>query len=81
MVHRCRASNAGGITEIIQDGTSGVLVPPGDANALSSAMCSLLNNAQLRRKIEAGAAVRARHFSIDAFVARFESHVSAVLAA
>jgi glycosyltransferase involved in cell wall biosynthesis len=44
------ASRVGGVPEIIGDG-NGVLVPPGDADALASAMTTLLDDAELRRRI------------------------------
>lgn len=38
------ALNRGGIDEVIQNGVNGILVPPGDRNALASALCSLFND-------------------------------------
>lgn len=39
------------IPEIVENGVSGVLVPPNDANALAGAMMALLQNEPLRREL------------------------------
>ena len=43
------ASNAGGIPEIIVDNVNGILVAPGDSNALSCAVCRVLESPALRK--------------------------------
>lgn len=60
---------AGGIPEIIQPGLNGELIEPGDVNALSSALNSLLASADLRQRYGAAGRewVEAR-FSITAMV-------------
>lgn len=45
------ASGVGGLTEVIQDGQTGLLTPPGDATALAGRLMELLNNKQLRLEI------------------------------
>jgi glycosyltransferase involved in cell wall biosynthesis len=52
------ATAAGGIPEILEDGEAGVLVPPGDWQAMSSALGRLLADPELRRRM--GAAGRRR---------------------
>lgn len=65
------ASTAGGIREIVRDGETGRLVPPGDARALAAAVRELLDDPQRARTLgRAGARlVRERH-SLDASMAR-----------
>jgi glycosyltransferase involved in cell wall biosynthesis len=45
------SSNVGGIAEVIRDGETGLLVPPGDAAALESAIASLAADASLRQRL------------------------------
>jgi glycosyltransferase involved in cell wall biosynthesis len=52
------ASNVGGIPEIIEDGISGLLVPPGDAPALRQALSGLI--ADPARRLAMGEAARRR---------------------
>lgn len=58
------ATRVGGIPEIIDDGSDGLLVPAQDSGAIAQAIASLLNNSQLRIKM-AGAGK-------DKVVGRFE---------
>jgi glycogen synthase len=48
-------SNVGGIPEIITDEVDGLLVPPGDCEALSRAILRLLQDAELRQRLGATA--------------------------
>lgn len=54
------ASAQGGLTEVVHDGQDGILVPPGDAPALASALRGVLEDAELRGRLAAGALARAR---------------------
>ena len=51
-------TSAGGLKEVVQDGVTGLLVPPRDVAALSAGMRRLLSDAPLRRQM--GEAGRAR---------------------
>ena len=63
------ASAVGGLTEAVEDGVTGLLVPAGDAGALRSAIDRLLGDAELRRRFGAAARVKAeREFSREAAV-------------
>ncbi len=48
------ASRGGGIEEILRDGVSGLLVPPGDEKALAVALARVLGDAKLRTRLVAG---------------------------
>jgi glycosyltransferase involved in cell wall biosynthesis len=49
------ATAAGGIPEVVQDGVTGVLVPPRDPQALAQAVYQLLRHPEQRRRFgEAG---------------------------
>ncbi len=52
------ATTAGAFPEVIEDGVSGVLVPPGDARALAGAIRRLMADAALRERL--GSAARKR---------------------
>jgi alpha-maltose-1-phosphate synthase len=64
------ATRVGGIPEVVDDGTTGILVPPNSPELLATAVASLLNDAEL--SVRMGQAGRARvenHFAADAHVA------------
>jgi len=57
------ASKIGGLKEIVQEGVSGLLVPPGDSIALANSIVYLLSNEQIRLRLGEGARRRAEEFS------------------
>ena len=60
---------AGGLTEAITDGETGVLVAPKDVEALGGAITRLIENPELRRTFgDAGRARMRQDFSIEAMV-------------
>ncbi len=66
------ASRLGGITDIVTDGETGLLVPPGDAPALAAALRSLAEDrARAQRLAEAGHRSLAARFSWPAITARW----------
>ena len=67
------ASRIGGLPEIVADGETGLLVPPGDAGALAGALQRLLDDGGLRRALGAAAVIRAERFELDSVVARLEA--------
>jgi len=67
------ASNVGGIPEAIEDGVSGLLVPPGDARRLAEALSLLLRDAAARVRIgHAAHACVLRSFVLDQQVSSTE---------
>jgi colanic acid/amylovoran biosynthesis glycosyltransferase len=61
------ASAVGGLLDLVVDGETGLLVPPGDVRALRAALERLLADADLRRRMGAAARERIRtRFSWDA---------------
>ncbi|CCG03759.1 glycosyltransferase [Blastococcus saxobsidens] len=56
------ASDVGGIPEVVRDGETGLLVPPGDVDALAGALDRLVADGRLRSRLAAGARIRARAY-------------------
>jgi glycosyltransferase involved in cell wall biosynthesis len=66
------ASETGGIPEAIVDGREGILVPPGDLDALARGLRALMTDLSLRRTFAAAARARAcREFTVQAMADRY----------
>lgn len=62
-------TSAGGLPELVVDGVTGHVVPPGDAAALAHALTGLLADPALRERFGAAARERAHvHFSVERMV-------------
>jgi glycosyltransferase involved in cell wall biosynthesis len=61
----------GGLPDVIEDGVSGVLVPPRDPRALADALAALLEDPKLRQKLATAAHGRLPEFSIERIASRF----------
>jgi glycosyltransferase involved in cell wall biosynthesis len=67
------ASNVGGIPELLQHGCNGLLVPPGDAAAVATAILTLLEDERTAVALgDAARATVASRYSFDRMVASFE---------
>jgi glycosyltransferase involved in cell wall biosynthesis len=64
------ATRAGGIPEVVEDGTSGLLSPPEDGLALGSAISRLLMDSALRNRFAIAARARASAFSVERTASR-----------
>jgi glycosyltransferase involved in cell wall biosynthesis len=67
------ATTTGGIVDLIVDGENGLLVPPGDEDALAAAMARLLDDDDLRARLASGARERIQQFTATAVVERLEA--------
>jgi glycosyltransferase involved in cell wall biosynthesis len=68
------ASNVGGSAEVIQDGVSGLLVPPGDSGALASALLKVLRDPDLPRRLAAGGQEHVRkNFSFEHMIEQVDN--------
>jgi glycosyltransferase involved in cell wall biosynthesis len=75
------AARAGGAGEIVDDGVSGVLVAPGDANALAAALAGLLANpAKAQALAETGYRMALERFSLRSMLENVEQQIQHVLA-
>ena len=66
------ASATGGLADLVEDGVTGLLVPPGDAGALAGAISTLVLDAPRRERMAAAAKARAESFMAKAIVPRLE---------
>ncbi len=76
------ASNVGGITDIVADGETGLLVPPADPVALAAALERLATDAPLAERLaDAGRRYVQEHFSWPAILKEWEACYAAALEA
>ena len=70
----------GGVPEVVRDGTSGLLVPPGDPEALARSVVRLMNDPPLRKRLaEQGTRTVREHFGLPRQTNRFRLAVLSVL--
>jgi glycosyltransferase involved in cell wall biosynthesis len=72
---------AGGIPEIVVHGETGLLVAPGDADALGDAIASIAGDRELAMRLAAGARSRVARYSMDEVVGRTTAVYERVLSA
>jgi glycosyltransferase involved in cell wall biosynthesis len=73
------ASAIGGLPDLVEDGVNGLLVPPGDQDALGRAMEAMLADPAKREAMGGNARTRAAHFTPELLVQRMEHIYDAVL--
>jgi glycosyltransferase involved in cell wall biosynthesis len=76
----CIASNVGGNPELVTDGETGMLFPPGDAPALTRLLVSLIENGEERQRLadNAEASIRERFSTAAAARSMGEIYLSLV---
>jgi len=76
------ASDAGGMHDVITSGNDGILVPPGDANAVANSVLAIVRDRERAGAMSAAAAVTARRYTWDRvareLTAFYESRLSAM---
>ena len=76
----CVATRVSAIPELIEDGVTGILVPPGDPHALAAGLTRLLDDPDLRRRLGAAGEARVREaFSSVAGADRLAAKFRALL--
>jgi len=66
------ASREGGLPEVVIEGKSGLLVPPGDSAKLATALLRVLGEPFLLDRLRQGCREEAARFSIETYTARLE---------
>jgi glycogen synthase len=66
-------TSLGGMVDMIDDGRSGLLVPPGNASELAGAMSHLISDDDLRVRLGAGALKKVRGFTASVVANRLEA--------
>jgi glycosyltransferase involved in cell wall biosynthesis len=66
------ATNVGGVREAVEDGRNGLLVPPGDSDALAAALQRYLEDGELRERLRSAAPASVERFSPDAVFGELE---------
>jgi glycogen synthase len=64
------ASKTGGIPDVIEDGVNGMLVPPGEPEALARAIDRILADRDLARRLSEGAQQRAKDYDWEVLAER-----------
>ena len=67
------AARSGGLPDIVADGETGFIVPPGDAQALCGAIARLLADSELRIRMGEAGKERVRSFQAQSVVERLEA--------
>jgi glycosyltransferase involved in cell wall biosynthesis len=74
------ATAVGGLTEVVRDGETGLLVAPGDPGALAVALERVLTDRPFARRLAANAATRLGEYEINAVAAQFADLYEQLLA-
>ena len=74
------AADSGGMPEVVRDGKTGLVVPPGDSSLLAEAVCSLLQAPAWRKEMgESAASHICAHFTEENMVRKTEEIYEAVI--
>jgi len=66
------STKVGAVPEIVEDGVSGILVPPRDVEGMAAAVLRLLGQPDLRARMGEAGRARARGFDVSVAVRQFE---------
>jgi glycosyltransferase involved in cell wall biosynthesis len=66
------AARSGGLEDVLIDGETGLLTPPGDSEALAVALRRVLDDAELRKRMASAARQRAERFREEPVISELE---------
>jgi L-malate glycosyltransferase len=69
----------GGLPELITEGETGLLVPPGDVSAFAATVARAMSDGALRSRMASAGPARATHFSVERMIAGTEATYHRVL--
>lgn len=73
------ATRVGGVPDVVEDGSSGLLVPPADPDALADAICTIMKNPALASKLASHAAICSQKFSHTEMIRQLENLYKSVM--
>ncbi len=74
------ATSVGGVPEVVHDGENGLLVPPGDAGALATAIKRYFDDASLRQRLAGRAAASVEAYAPEKLLSRIEDALAEAVA-
>jgi glycosyltransferase involved in cell wall biosynthesis len=73
------ASNVGGISEIVDDGINGILIPPNDPDSLVNALHRIAGDAQLRNAMRDANLQKTANYGADRMAAAYDEIYRSIL--
>jgi glycosyltransferase involved in cell wall biosynthesis len=73
------ATRVGGVPDVIEDGSSGLLVPSADPDALANAICTIMKNPSLAARLASHAVTRSQKFSHTEMIRQLENLYKSVM--
>jgi glycosyltransferase involved in cell wall biosynthesis len=73
------ATRVGGVAEIVEDGSNGLLVPPNDVNAFADAIQRFFADDELRARLAAAAAPSVARYRPERIYAELEATLATVV--